>query len=99
MKKFNILVGILGLTISFNSFGNDLKKTETTSIPIVVKAEIVEGKSIADNISINNNNIVLKSNNIKSVSINDKKIYKKNEVFSYKLEDNKQKFIKVDIKL
>lgn len=99
MKKFNFLISILGLSFSFNCFGNEIKKTETTSIPIVVKAEIVQGKSIDENIALKNNTIVLKNNNIKSVSINGQKIYKKNETFSYKLENNKQKFIKVDIKL
>ncbi|WP_281699727.1 hypothetical protein [Cetobacterium somerae] len=99
MKKFNLFMFIFGLFFTFNCFGKDLKKSESVSIPVVVKAEIVEATKVSENIKTNENIISIKDKDIKEVFINKKNIYKKNNSFSYNLDGDKRKFIEIDIKL
>ncbi|MEG2587900.1 MAG: hypothetical protein RSA05_07285 [Cetobacterium sp.] len=95
MKKFNLFMFIFGLFFTFNCFGKDLKKSESVSIPIVVKAEIVEATKVSENIKINENIISIKGKDIKKVSINKKNVNKKNNSFSYNLNKEKRKFIEI----
>jgi hypothetical protein len=90
---------IFGLFFTFNCFGKDLKKSESVSIPVVVRAEIVEATKVSENIKTNENIISIKDKDIKEVFINKKNIYKKNNSFSYNLDGDKRKFIEIDIKL
>ena len=99
MKKLSLFMFIFGLFFTFNCFGKDLKKSENISIPVVVKAEIVEPTKIDENIKIDKNIISIKDKDIKEVLINKKNIYKKNNSFSYNLDGDKRKFIEIDIKL
>ncbi|MGL4671224.1 hypothetical protein, partial [Cetobacterium sp.] len=71
----------------------------TTSIPVEVRVEIVQGIKVSEKIKINNNLISIENSDAKSVSINKQKLSKKNNVFSYDLKNNEKKFIEVDIKL
>ncbi|MGL5000652.1 MAG: hypothetical protein ACRC6J_02890 [Cetobacterium sp.] len=99
MKKFSLFVCIASFIGSINCFGSNLKTAETTSIPVEVRVEIVQGIKVSEKIKINNNLISIENSDAKSVSINKQKLSKKNNVFSYDLKNNEKKFIEVDIKL
>ncbi|MEG0237949.1 MAG: hypothetical protein RR523_13215 [Cetobacterium sp.] len=99
MKNFNLFVLSFGLIFTFNCFGKALERSESISIPIVVKAEVIETTKISENIKINENIISIKGKDIKKVSINKKNVNKKNNSFSYNLNKEKRKFIEIDIKL
>ncbi|WP_297433625.1 hypothetical protein [uncultured Cetobacterium sp.] len=92
------IIILLLLVLNLNSFAS----SEKTSIPITIQATIVEAFPINKNLQIKNNVIIIKDKEIKNVEINGKKIKKSNKyVYQYNLkkQEQKQKFIKVQLEI
>ncbi|MGL5903774.1 MAG: hypothetical protein ACRCZO_13930 [Cetobacterium sp.] len=99
MKKISLFIFVFSLFFRFNCYSKNIEENESVSIPIVIKTEVVKPTKVSENIKLRKKIIFIRGENIKEVSINKKKIHKKENRFSYNLSENKEKFINIDIKL
>lgn len=99
MKKICLFIFVFNLFFRFSCYSKNIVANESVSIPIIIKAEVVKPTKVSENIKLRKNFIFIRGENIKEVSINKKKIHKKENSFSYNLIKNKEKFINIDIKL